>query len=90
MTTQLLLPLAALLGAFVGALVGVLLASRTQRRADRPGNCEPEPVDEWTAAEIERAAAIWAESKGMPDQAADLMADKLRLLHRLALRRNQR
>lgn len=90
MTGYMLLPVAALVGAFAGALLGVLLAARGERQVRQIEQPEPEPVDEWTAAETERASVAWAQANGMPAQAADLMADKLRLLHRLALRRDQR
>jgi hypothetical protein len=77
----------AFLGAFIGGLAGGALASRYLRRADRNEPAGPEPPDEWTAAEIDRAAADWAAANGRGREAAGMMADKLNLLDHLGQRR---
>jgi hypothetical protein len=85
MTSTLLL--AVFLGALIGGLAGGVLVSRCLRRAGRSKSAGPEPPDEWTAAEIDRAAANWAAANGRGPEAAGAMADKLNLLHHLGQRR---
>ncbi len=72
----------------LGVLIGVILASRLLWSSDGTGSKpEPEPLDEWTSAAIDQAAANWVRANDLPDEAAGLMADKLRLLHKLASER---
>ena len=84
---SLLLLLAVLLGAFIGGLASGLVVGRYLRRTERSGSAEPAPPDEWTAAEIDRAAATWATANRRSPEAASVMADKLHLLHHLGQRR---
>jgi hypothetical protein len=76
--------LALLAGAFGGASV-VWALLRRSTPAEPPSSEQP---DEWVSAEIDQAAVAWATAHGRPE-AAPLMADKLRLLHRLGLRRER-
>lgn len=73
----------ALLAGIIGGGMAAWALLRRRASAEPP---LPEQPDEWVSAEIDQAAAAWATAHGRPE-AAPLMADKLRLLHRLGLRR---
>lgn len=84
----LLFILAALLSALGGGLVGLLVGRRTARIEQAP--VEPSALDRAIDAEIERAATAWAASKGRSETAAGLVANRLRLAHRVNQRRARR
>jgi hypothetical protein len=86
MTLMLVVSLAALVGALLGTVAGALLVR--QLLQPEQVTAPPEPPDEFTAAEIDRAAAAWAHANGRPE-AAGLMADKLHLLWRFGQRRQR-
>lgn len=73
----------ALAGALSSAVVSVLLTRRRRCSVDP----EPGPADPFVEAEIDQAAVAWAKQHDQPDQAAAVMADKLKLLHRLGTNR---
>jgi hypothetical protein len=79
---------ALLVGTFSGGVVGLLLG----RWTGRAKGTVPERVvlDPALVEEIEMASAAWAKSQGRPEAAAGLVADKLRLAHRLNQRRTNR
>ena len=80
-----LLPILA--GALAGGLAGGLLLWWHHRHQPSVSPSSPaEFIDPWVAAQIDQAAATWATQHGRPE-AAPLMADKLRLLHRLGIER---
>jgi hypothetical protein len=73
-------------GAAAGAIMtGLLLWHFCHHEPVEPFT---EPIDPWVEAEIDQAAAAWATEHGRPE-AAGLLADKLRLLHRLGSERRQ-
>jgi hypothetical protein len=67
--------------AIVGGLAGTASAWSLMRGGETGQPADSE-LDEWVSAEIDQAAATWAMNHGCPE-AAPIMADKLRLLHRL-------
>jgi hypothetical protein len=71
-----------MLGVVIGAGAVLLLRRRSPGAGD-----QAEPLDEWTAAAIDQAAAKWVRANHLPDDAAGLVADKLRLLHKLGTER---
>lgn len=85
---MLLVYFAAFFGLLLGAAVGGVVVLLLSRRNSDSEN-ESELLDEWTAAAIDQAAASWVRANGLPDQAAGIMADKLRLLHRLGSERGR-
>lgn len=72
--------LAALFGAASGALAARWTLRRFRRQEIASPTAAPDPV---LAADIEAAAAAWANSEGRPE-AAGIVADKLHLIHRVA------
>jgi hypothetical protein len=72
-----------LLGLAAGAVIALLLL----RHGDDEVAPEPELLDEWTAAAIDQAAVGWVKANNLPDEAAGLVAAKLRLLHKLGSER---
>ena len=85
---MLTLALATLTGGLAGEAVSLVLTRWRPRPEPTEEQTEPVP-DEFTAAEIDRAATAWATAKGRPE-AAGLMADKLTLLWQLNQRRRGR
>jgi hypothetical protein len=88
LTFLLLTTAAAVLAAAL--LIGLILAL-SRRWFGRSTGTRPdpaEPIDAFVAAKLDQAAADWAQSRGRPE-AAHIMADKLRLLHRLAQKRGE-
>mgnify|MGYP005813451009 CR=1 FL=1 len=87
---MLLILIAAAAGTLAGAIAGGFLSWRLLRRHSRSraviDSTEP-PLDPRVSAEIDQAAATWAAENNRGDQAAGLLADKLRLLHRLGTER---
>lgn len=81
-----LLPVVA--GAGAGAVVTLPLWWHLRRQRASDEASPNDPVDPWVEAEIDRAAAAWATEHGRPETAG-LMADKLRLLHRLGSERER-
>jgi hypothetical protein len=81
--------LLAMLGPLVGAVTG-LLAARWFLSHHQPTvtAAATEPADPFISAEIDQAAASWAQAQGRPE-AAGLLADKLHLLYALGRRRRQ-
>ena len=73
-------------GGIAGAVGAALLLWRQLRRQSETAEPVPAPSDPWVDAEIDQAAVSWATAQGRPE-AAPLMADKLRLLHRLGSER---
>jgi hypothetical protein len=74
--------------ALAGALSGALTACWLIRRKKRP-QVQPQPApatDPVLSAEIDRAAAAWADAHGRPE-AKGLVVDKMHLIHRIAQRR---
>lgn len=73
-----------------GAIAGGLVAGLTLwlYLRSRSEAASVEPLDPWVAAELDQAAAQWATEQGRPE-AAGLLADKLRLLHRLGASRRR-
>lgn len=88
--TMLPILIATAAGTLAGAVAGGLLCWRLLRR-HRPTRpviySAGPPLDPWVSAEIDQAAATWAADNNQSDQAAGLLADKLRLLHRLGTER---
>lgn len=81
-----------LIPVLVGAVVGtfftgltLFLYYRRHRLSEPPAT---EPADPWVEAEIDRAAVEWAMEHGRPE-AANLIANKLRLLHRIGSERGR-
>lgn len=77
---------ATIAGAAAGASMAVVLLWWHDRQARTETVNTVEPIDPWVEAEIDRAAVNWATAQGRPE-AASLVADKLRLLHRLGTER---
>jgi len=71
-----------ILGGIAGAIAGVVVTAWRLRHRQEP-TPPSSPIDEFTSAEIDQAAAAWAAQSDRPEVAAQAMADKLRLLHRL-------
>jgi uncharacterized membrane protein len=85
--TMLQIALLALLAMLAGAVAGGVTAHWLLRR--HPGQVQAQPAaftDSALSTEIERAAGVWADAQGRPE-AAGIVADKLRLLHRLGNRK---
>ncbi|HSS34292.1 MAG TPA: hypothetical protein VLL27_13530 [Solirubrobacterales bacterium] len=72
-------------GSGAGALCGGLLAAWLLRRHHRTEDGQPDALDPWVSAEIDRAAVEFANRNGRPET-APLIADKLHLLHHLGQR----
>ncbi|MBS1883593.1 MAG: hypothetical protein JSS97_11635 [Actinobacteria bacterium] len=85
MTLILLISLSSLIGAVAGLLAARLFLSYYKPDATASA---VEPADPFIAAEIDQAAASWAQAQGRPE-AAGLLADKLHLLYALDRRRRQ-
>jgi len=80
----LLIGAAMIAGAIGGTFAARWLIRRNQRR-----QVQPQPAvfsDPALNTEIDRAAAVWANSHGRPE-AASLAADKMHLIHRISQRR---
>jgi hypothetical protein len=81
--------LPALIAAVAGAAAGGLAAWKLRSRPD-PGT-ELDLVeadgDPFIDAEIDRASVHWAESHNHPPEAAGLMAERLKTLHRIGHRK---
>lgn len=88
MTLPILITAAVLFGVFIGVGLAALVVRRRRPEDKPPVEATPTPpaTDEWTAAQLDRAAVAWAEAHGRPETAG-LMADKLHLLHYLGSRR---
>jgi hypothetical protein len=80
--------LPALVAAVAGAAAGGLTAWRFRR--PNPGTelapVEPEK-DPFVDAEIDLASVRWAESNGHPPEAAGLMSERLKTLHKIGTRK---
>jgi hypothetical protein len=72
--------------AVAGGLAGAAVAWSLMRGVEPDQPPVADAPDEWISAEIDQAAATWAMKNDCPE-AAPIMADKLRLLHRLGERR---
>ena len=73
--------LAAGVGALAGGLTAVLVCSRTRRRSRRDYRLVAPPIDPELEQRIAAAATAWARAHDRPE-AADVVANKLRLLAR--------
>jgi hypothetical protein len=76
--------LPALVAAIAGAVAGGLAAWKLHRPepAAELAMVEPEP-DPFVDAEIDCASVKWAESNNHPPEAAGLMAERLKTLHKI-------
>lgn len=82
--------LPAVIGAVSGAVAAAVVALLLLRARRQGADPEPANADPFVEAEIDQAAAAWAHQHGQPDAAAAVMADKLKLLHRLGTKRGWR
>lgn len=87
--------LPALLGLLGGAVAGSFTARWWLARQGKRQNPAGEPAvasardadNDFTDAAIDLAAVRWAEQRHQPEAAAGLMAERLKLLHRLGSRK---
>ncbi|MBS1862354.1 MAG: hypothetical protein JSS68_11665 [Actinobacteria bacterium] len=80
-----------LAGGIAGATAGGLLtwcSLRRHKKSSRPVS-DPSMIDPNVLRDINRAAKAWADSQGQSDTVAGMVADKLRLVYELSVRRNR-